>query len=128
MYPISTVRSSTFVTGFYYHDNIYAPNFEEVGGAYCFWDVCACVRPSVTLFITRHTIMVSRWSSVSPSVSPSERTNGHLLGRHILGTLHRVCFIPSINTQLELRFCWVLYLLLGNFALFIYGNLTLASQ
>ena len=25
----------------------YAPNFEEVGGAYCFWDVCACVRPSV---------------------------------------------------------------------------------
>ena len=32
-------------------DNIYyAPIFEEVGGAYCFWDVCACVRPSVTLF------------------------------------------------------------------------------
>ena len=32
----------------------YAPNFEEVGGAYCFWDICACVRasvrPSVTLF------------------------------------------------------------------------------
>ena len=25
----------------------YAPNFEEVGGAYCFWDVCACVRVCV---------------------------------------------------------------------------------
>ena len=24
----------------------YAHNFEEVGGAYCFWDVCACVRAS----------------------------------------------------------------------------------
>ena len=23
----------------------YAPTFEEVGGAYCFWDVFACVRP-----------------------------------------------------------------------------------
>ena len=40
----------------------YAPNFEEVGGAYCFWDVCACVhasirpsvRPSVTLFDAEH--------------------------------------------------------------------------
>ena len=30
--------------------HFYAPNFEEVGGAYCFWDVCACVLPSVTLF------------------------------------------------------------------------------
>ena len=28
-------------------DYYYAPNFEDVGGAYCFWDVCACVRPSV---------------------------------------------------------------------------------
>ena len=27
----------------------YAPNFEKLG-AYCFWVVCPCVRPSVTLF------------------------------------------------------------------------------
>ena len=35
--------------------SIYAPNFEEVGGAYCFWDICASVlpsiRPSVTLLM-----------------------------------------------------------------------------
>ena len=31
----------------WYICHYYAPNFEEVGGAYCFWEVCACVRPSV---------------------------------------------------------------------------------
>ena len=30
----------------------YAPNVEEVGRAYCFWDVCACVRPSVCPSVT----------------------------------------------------------------------------
>ena len=33
----------------------YAPNFEKVDGAYCFWSVCgwvrACVRGWVTLFV-----------------------------------------------------------------------------
>ena len=35
----------TFIVGIHY-----APNFEEVGGAYCFWDVCVSVRPSIMLF------------------------------------------------------------------------------
>ena len=30
--------------------NFYAPNFKEVGGAYCFWVVRPSVRPFVTLF------------------------------------------------------------------------------
>ena len=29
----------------------YAPNFEKVDGAYCFWSVGACVRAWVTLFV-----------------------------------------------------------------------------
>ena len=31
------------------HD--YAPNFEKVDGAYCFWSVRACVGACVTLFV-----------------------------------------------------------------------------
>ena len=31
--------------------NYYAPNFEKVDGAYCFWSVCALVRGWVTLFV-----------------------------------------------------------------------------
>ena len=42
------LHSAVFSLGYY------APNFEEVGGAYCFWDVCGCVRPSVTLFDAKH--------------------------------------------------------------------------
>ena len=33
---------------FFYH---YAPNFEKVDGAYCFWSVHGCVRAWVTLFV-----------------------------------------------------------------------------
>ena len=29
----------------------YAPNFEKVDGAYCFWSVGGCVRGWVTLFV-----------------------------------------------------------------------------
>ena len=29
----------------------YAPNFEKVDGAYCFWSVRGCVRAWVTLFV-----------------------------------------------------------------------------
>ena len=32
-------------------DDIYAPNFEKVDGAYCFWSVRGCVRAWVTLFV-----------------------------------------------------------------------------
>ena len=38
--------------------------------------------------------MVSRWDL---SVHLSEPTTGHILGRHILDTSVRVCFIPSIT-------------------------------
>ena len=31
----------------------YAPNFEEVDGAYCFWSVRGCVRASHFLRLTR---------------------------------------------------------------------------
>ena len=31
--------------------NVYAPNFEKVDGAYCFWSVRALVRGWVTLFV-----------------------------------------------------------------------------
>ena len=30
---------------------IYAPNFEKVDGAYCFWSVRGCVGGCVTLFV-----------------------------------------------------------------------------
>ena len=39
-------------TGF--HSKIrcnYAPNFEKVDGAYCFWSVCVWVGACVTLFV-----------------------------------------------------------------------------
>ena len=29
--------------------SLLCPYFEEVGGAYCFWDVCVCVCPSLRL-------------------------------------------------------------------------------
>ena len=31
--------------------NVYAPNFEKVDGAYCFWSVRGCVGGCVTLFV-----------------------------------------------------------------------------
>ena len=34
--------------------------------------------------------------NVLPSVRPSGHTNGHILGSHLVGTLHRVCFSPSL--------------------------------
>ena len=40
---------------YYKFQNFYAPNFEKVDGAYCFWSVRgwvrACVRAWVTLFV-----------------------------------------------------------------------------
>ena len=33
------------------HADDYAPNFEKVDGAYCFWSVRAWVRGWVTLFV-----------------------------------------------------------------------------
>ena len=41
-----SIRTST-VVGF----SNYAPNFEKVDGAYCFWSVRACVGAWVTLFV-----------------------------------------------------------------------------
>ena len=32
-------------------EDVYAPNFEKVDGAYCFWSVRGCVRGWVTLFV-----------------------------------------------------------------------------
>ena len=32
--------------------SFYAPNFKEVGGAYCFWGVRSSVRTSICLFVT----------------------------------------------------------------------------
>ena len=32
-------------------NNYYAPNFEKVDGAYCFWSVRGCVRACVTFFV-----------------------------------------------------------------------------
>ena len=48
---------------------------------------------------------------------------------HILDSFHRVCFILS-KTMIKnlLGFCWVFFLLLGTFTLFVYGNLTLSTQ
>ena len=53
---------SSIIFPYFQRITFYAPNFEEVGGAYCFWGVCACVRPcvhacvrpSVTLFDAQH--------------------------------------------------------------------------
>ena len=35
---------------------VYAPNFEKVDGAYCFWSVHAWLHACVTLFVTNETI------------------------------------------------------------------------
>ena len=60
--------------------------------------------------------------SVSPSVSPLVgHTNGHILGRHLVGTLHRVCFSSSMVPKKKEG-------LVGNFYIFVYGNLTLSTQ
>ena len=47
---------------------------------------------------------------------------------HILDTFHRVCFILSKTMIKNEGSCWVFFLLLGTFTLFVYGNLTLSTQ
>ena len=35
---------------------VYAPNFEKVDGAYCFWSVGAWLHACVTLFVTNEPV------------------------------------------------------------------------
>ena len=60
----------------------YAPNFNEVGGAYCFWDVCVCIHPSVTLLmhsITSELCMLGFWISYMDS---SWKNSWHVFFSH----------------------------------------------
>ena len=60
-------------------------------------------------------------------VWPSPQEGIYWVG-HILGTLYRVCFIPSIKMIKNEGSFWVFLLLLGTFTFFVYGNLTLSIQ
>ena len=42
---------------------VYAPNFEKVDGAYCFWSVRAWVRAWVTLFVPTVTFKLLKLES-----------------------------------------------------------------
>ena len=50
MYKANTTNKKLRARGQYYW-SYYAPNFEKVDGAYCFWSVRACVGAWVTLFV-----------------------------------------------------------------------------
>ena len=41
----------------------YAPNFEKVDGAYCFWSVRGCVGGCVTLFVPTVTFQLLKLES-----------------------------------------------------------------
>ena len=51
---LSTVNLPRGVSILFAH--CYAPNFEKVDGAYCFWSVRAWVRACVTLFVPTVTL------------------------------------------------------------------------
>ena len=79
--------------------------------------------------VARYYALPTEILSFHPFICSSKPTSGHILGRHLVSTLHRVCFILSVTPKKKKRellvffsYCWV------TFTFFVNGNLTVTDK